>query len=131
MSHTAKYVLRYFFECGGCGCLWADNDPAHTEFNCGPLELSGRLPLTSDVPERCAKLAEWYDTSMNRDYPPDPGPRRQSECDAFNAAARELLLAIRAELGTDFDVIDGQPAVVEDPDLGAYLADPKGFRRRS
>jgi hypothetical protein len=75
-------------------------------------------------------LAEWHDTSLNWDYPPDPGPWRQQECDRFNTAVAELLADIRRELGPTFRVIVRQQPCVEDPDLDAYLADPKGFRRK-
>jgi hypothetical protein len=70
----------------------------------------------------------WHRASLNWDYPPDPGPWRQPECDRFNAAAAKLLTDIRVELGPTFEVINRQDKMVEDPDLDAYLADPKGFR---
>jgi len=41
-----------------------------------------------------------------------------------------LLAAIRAELGADYEVADEFGEVHEDPDLDAYLANPKGFRRK-
>ncbi|HYV37796.1 MAG TPA: hypothetical protein VE988_19075 [Gemmataceae bacterium] len=74
-------------------------------------------------------MAEWHDASLNWDYPPNPGPWRQVECDKFNRAAGELLSVIRADLGPDFQVIDEQRQIVEDPELDEYLASPKGFRR--
>jgi hypothetical protein len=75
-------------------------------------------------------LAEWHDTSLNWDYPPDPGPWRQPECDRFNDAVASLLADIRRALGPEFEVIDEQVSCVEDPDLDVYLADPKGFHRK-
>ena len=62
-------------------------------------------------------MAEWHDGSLNRDYPPDPGPWRQPECDRFNAASAVLLADIRAELGPEFEVIDRQARCEEDPEL--------------
>ncbi|HKB41225.1 MAG TPA: hypothetical protein VKD72_32665 [Gemmataceae bacterium] len=42
----------------------------------------------------------------------------------------ELVADIRRELGSDFEMINRQQEIREDPDLDAYLADPIGFRRR-
>ena len=122
--------LRYAFEWGG-GCLWADGDAALGRFGFGALDYRGPcpLPLAPATLERCQRLAEWHDTSLNWAYPPAPGPWRQGECDRFNAAAAEVLADIRRELGPDFQVIDAQPRLAEDPDLSRYLADPAGFRR--
>ncbi len=46
------------------------------------------------------------------------------------ARLQELLADIRRELGAEFEVIDQQGQAVEDPELDAYLADPKAFRRK-
>jgi hypothetical protein len=126
-----KYVLRFFFEWGG-GCLWPGNDAARRDFALGPYDLleSCPLPLSSETLHCCRRMAEWHDASLNWQYPPDPGPWRQAECDRFNAAVAELLADIRRELGSDFTVIDQQGQIAEDPELDAYLADPKGFRRK-
>ena len=131
MTGQAMYELRFFCEWGG-GCLWPGNDAVRHDFGLGPYDLLDPcpLPLSAATRERCARLTEWHDTSLNWDYPPDPGPWRQAECDRFNAAASELLADIRQELGTGFEVVNDQDPVAEDPDLDAYLADPKGFRRK-
>lgn len=128
---AAKYVLRFFFEWGG-GCLWPGNDAAYQDLKLGPYDLldSCPLPLSAATRDRCRRMAEWHDTSLNWAYPPDPGPWRQPECERFNAAVAELLADIRRELGSEFDVVNLQGAAVEDPDLDAYLADPKGFRQQ-
>src|SRR5689334_14115844 len=132
MSDPSKYNLRFFFEWGG-GCLWPGNDASYKDFDLGPYDLLDPcpLPLSAATLERCRQVAEWYDASLNRNYPPDPGPWRQAECDRFNEAVRQLLAMIRSELVDRYEVIDQQPRVVEHPDLDAYLADPKGFRRRT
>jgi hypothetical protein len=126
----AKYVLTFFFEWGG-GCLWPSNDAAYRDFELGPYDLLDPcpLPLSAATREQCRRMADWHDTSLNWDYPPDPGPWRQPECDRFHAAVTGLLADIRRELGVDCDVVNHQCEAVEDPDLDAYLADPKGFRR--
>lgn len=130
MVSEPTYELRYFFEWGG-GCLWPGDDAARRDFDLGPYDLLDPcpLPLSLAILVRCRELAEWHDTSLNWDYPPDPGPWRQPECNRFNAAAAELLADIRRELGPAFRVADCRSLCIEDPDLDAYLADPKGFRR--
>jgi hypothetical protein len=131
MTNSGKYTLRFFFEWGG-GCLWAGNAAASSDYGYGPLDtVDTKLPLSAETVRQCQELSAWYDTSLNQAYPPDPSPWRQSECDRFNEAVRRLLATVRAELGDQFEIIDQQPEAVEDPDLDAYLADPKGFRRRT
>jgi hypothetical protein len=131
MTNPGKYTLRFFFEWGG-GCLWPGNDTAYTDFGYGPLDMADtKLPLSVETIRRCGELAAWHDTSLNQSYPPDPGPWRQPECNRFNEAVMLLLATVRAELGYRFEVTNQQPEAIEDPDLDAYLADPKGFRRRA
>jgi hypothetical protein len=130
LQEQAKYVLRFFFEWGG-GCLWPGNDASYRELELGPYDVLNPcpLPLSAETLERCRRMGEWHDTSLNWDCPPDPGPWRQSECDRFNVAVGELLAEIQRQLGSEFEVIDRQLRHAEDPDLDAYLADPKRFRR--
>ena len=97
-----RYALRLMFEWGG-GCLWAGNDDAREAFDVGPIE--DRLPLTDATGRRLAELSAWHDRSLNRDYPPDPGPWTPQEAEAFDRAANELLGVVRAELGPTFQVI--------------------------
>lgn len=128
----AKYVIRFFCEWGG-GCLWAENDGAFAAFGVGPIDLRDPcpLPLTAEVLRRCEELTQWHDTAHNWEYPPDPGPWRQDECDRFNESVKELVDAIRAELGDQFEVVNQQHEVAEDPDLDAYLANRKRRSRRT
>lgn len=131
MAEQPKYILRFFVEWRG-GCLWAGNDAARRDLEYGPYDLQDpcRLPLAAATLDRCRKIAEWHDRSLNWQSPPDPGPWRQPECDSFNAAVTALIADIGRELPPEFEVSDEQVPCVEDPDLDAYLADPKGFRRR-
>lgn len=126
---VAKYYLRFFFDMGGC--LWPGDDEALRDFDFGPYDCHSPCPLelSKATVERCQSMAGWYDTSINWDYPPDPGPWRQAECERFNAAVQDLLTKIRGELGQRFIVLNEQRELFEDPDLEAYLANPKGFRR--
>lgn len=128
----AKYVLRFFCE-WGAGCLWSGNDAAYHDFGIGPYDLLEPcpLPLTMEILRRCREVDKWHRGSLNWDYSLYPGPWRQPECDRFNAAVAELLVTIRKALGPKFEVINQQDELTEDPDLDAYLADPKAFRRES
>jgi hypothetical protein len=131
MPRPAKYVIRFFCEWGG-GCLWPENDDAYHAFNLGPYDLHDPcpLPLSDDMLKRCRELGVWHDASLNWEYPPDPGPWRQAECDRFNSAVVELVDDLCRELGSEFEVINKQQQITEDPDLDEYRADPKGFRRK-
>lgn len=87
------------------------------------------LPISPALRDELARLAEWYDTSLNWDYPPDPGPWREPKCRTFNAAVRRAVDQLRAELGGGWEIADDLDELHEDPDLDRYLADPSGFRR--
>ena len=125
---SVVYRLRFRPEFGLTGCLWTDNDAARALFGDYYLEPE-RLLLSSQTILRIEQLCMWYQTALNWDYPPDPGPWRQAECDRFNAAILDLFHDLTAELGADFEVINAQRPMSEDPDLDSYLKDPKGFRR--
>jgi hypothetical protein len=88
-----------------------------------------RLPISGSLRDELGRLVKWYDESLNWDYPPDPGPWRQSECECFNEVSRRALLRLRQELGPDWELVDEFQDLYEDPDLDRYLADPPGFRR--
>lgn len=123
----ARYRLLFEFDPGSGIGLWGDNEAARERYDSSILSES--LPLTPATIARLDELLAWFDESLNWDYPPDPGPWRQAECDRFNAAARQLHAAISAELGPDYDVVYAAADLAEDPDLDAYLRDPRGFRR--
>ncbi len=125
-----KYVLRFEFEWKVDEVLWPGNDAARQDFNdVGPLAEEELTQLSVETWQQIRALTKWHDMSLNWNYPPDPGPWRQEECDRFNQTAEALLERIRSELGSDFEVINLHKPMQEDPDLDAYLADPKGFRR--
>lgn len=127
-----KYVLRFEFEWRVEEVLWPSNNAARQDLNdVGPLAEEDLPQLSAETWQQMRALTEWHDTSLNWSYPPDPGPWRQEECDRFNQATEALFERIRAELGADFEVINLHKPIQEDPALDAYLADPKGFRRRT
>jgi hypothetical protein len=119
--------MRFFFDFGA-GCLWSTNEPTRERF--GYAVRIEELPDSQNTVLLAKELADRFMDSLNWDYPPDPGPWRQSECDAFNRATAELLKNIRSEVGEEFEIIDEQKPLMEDPDLDAYLTDPKRYSRR-
>jgi len=121
-----RYSLRYFFEWYG-PCLWASNDAARDRFGCG-VNVD-ELPLSDGTKNLAAELMLWHHQALNQDYPPDPSPWRQDECNRFNRASKQLLQTIRDELGNEYDIVDEQPLVSEDPNLDKYLKDPQGYRK--
>lgn len=98
----ARYHLKLMFEWGG-GCLWTANEAALRAFDVGNIE--DQLPLTDETRRRLEELSEWHDTSLNWDYPPDPGPWTPEEEERFERAAAEMLERLRAELGPEFEVV--------------------------
>ena len=127
MTDIPRYTIRFFFEWGG-GWLWCGNKAACSDFGIGPIE--GLLPLSDALRERGDDLSTWHDRSLNWDYPPDPGPWRQAECDRFNTAVHSFFEDIQQALGPNFEVLYHQRDAVEDPDLTEYLEDPKHFKRK-
>ncbi|SOQ01961.1 hypothetical protein [Pseudomonas syringae] len=90
------------FEWGG-GCLWCGNNIARDKFSVGPIEE--RLPLSNEVHAMLNELSQWHDTSLNWDYPPDPGPWSADDYVRFDEAAVKLLKSIQQELGEEFEVV--------------------------
>lgn len=127
-NERPRYVLRFWFEWATETAFWPANDAAREHFGIGPI-MPERLPLSEPTQHQVRQLATWHDTALNWEYPPDPGPWRQEECDRFNAAVTALYATVVRELGDAYDVINVQPEEREDPDLDAYLRDPKGFKR--
>jgi hypothetical protein len=87
-------VLRYYFEYGVDTALWPEDLDSPFGYPCDPQ----RLPVPQHTRDEITRLACWYQSSMNQDYPPDPGPWGEVERTCFNTAARALLAALRREL---------------------------------
>lgn len=127
MSESKQpYVIRYWFEWSG-PCFWSANDRTRERF--GYAIEPEDLPLSSTTIARVHKLIQWHDQALNWEYPPDPGPWRQDKCDRFNYAVKELLEMCRRELGGDFELVDAYENINEDPELDAYLPNPREFKR--
>ena len=118
---------RFFFDAGSGGVLWPTGLPDQQAWGY-PVRLDA-LPISPALRDDLVRIAEWYDASLNWDYPPDPGPWREPECHTFNAAVRRAVNQLRAELGAEWEIADDFDELHEDPDLDRYLADPAGFRR--
>jgi hypothetical protein len=124
---AAVYDARFCFDAGSGTVLWADR-PDTTQVWGYAVDL-GQLPISQALLDELTSLVGEYDTSVNWDYPPDPGPWREPRCRAFNRAVRQALGRLRAELGPSWDFHDEFKELHEDPDLDRYLADPAGFKR--
>ena len=123
----AKYKLRFFFEYGH-GCLWTVGEESWNTFG-NPANLE-KLHLSESLRNKLQQLEEKFQTSLNWDYPPDPSPWRQDVCDAFNAEVVETFDEIVKELGAEFEVVNEQESLNEDPDLNEYLKNQKEFKRK-
>ncbi|MFH8336498.1 hypothetical protein [Streptomyces sp. AM6-12] len=117
---------RFFFDAGSGGVLWASSEDRDAWGY--PVDLD-RLPISHDLRDGLKALIARYDTSLNWDYPPHPGPWREAECRDFNEAVRQALARLRAELGPEWRIHDEFYALEEDPDLDRYLANPARFVR--
>ncbi|WP_109280558.1 hypothetical protein [Streptomyces orinoci] len=120
-------TARFFFDAGSGIVLWAAT-PETKEVWGYPIELD-RLPISHGLRDNLARLIARYDTSLNWDYPPHPGPWREAECQDFNEAVHQALDRLRTELGPAWQIYDEFYPLHEDPDLDRYLADPAGFVR--
>ncbi|CAN7550856.1 MULTISPECIES: hypothetical protein [unclassified Pseudomonas] len=97
-----RFLIRLMFEWGG-GVLWCGNEAAREQFSVGPIE--DRLALTDKTRTCLDEMTHWHDTSLNWDYPPDPGPWEMEEYERFDSAANALLTIIQTELGPEYEVI--------------------------
>lgn len=96
-------TARFFFDAGSGTLLWAaPEDQAEWGY---PVDLA-RLPVGADLRAELERLVAEYDTSLNWDYPPDPGPWDADRCRAFNDAVRAALARLRAELGPGWRIVD-------------------------
>ncbi|MBN1123089.1 MAG: hypothetical protein JXJ17_18595 [Anaerolineae bacterium] len=124
-----RYVIRIWFEWGGA-CLWPDEEVDKARFGY-PIDPD-RLPLTETTKAKAIELGRWHDTRLNWSIPTAPFLWKQAECERFNREYQEFLAALISELGDDFEIIDAQEVIQEDPDLAKWLDDPDAYwgRRR-
>lgn len=128
-----KGALRFFFDYGAGGCLWAGDAETRASLGVGPLDagpfgLDGlalspsRLRLSETARRLRDQLDFQHSCYLNPLYPPDPSLWSQPLCDQFNADVDRLLALLRQELEKDYNILDEQPRYAEDPRLGDYLA---------
>src|SRR4030095_16437764 len=108
--------LRFFFDYGAGGCLWADNALAQEVFGFGPIdkviaEKTGKI--STDILKLIDELDNYHSTYYNSDYPSDPSLWRQKECDDFNRQLDTLLSSLRQQLQNDFEILDKQEKYTE------------------
>jgi hypothetical protein len=125
---AAKYRFNFWFE------WWADtaflpaNAAARREFGEG-MTAPELLPLTDETVDQIHLLAHWHDDYLDWQDPTAPSLWRQEECEGFNAAVKEIYAQVVEELGVEYEVVNVQAVLTEDPDLDAFLEDPEGFTR--
>lgn len=96
-------TARFFFDAGSGTLLWAaPEDQAEWGY---PIDLD-RLPVAPQLRAELVALVDRYDTSLNWDYPPDPGPWSDTENQQFNADVHRVLALLRAALGPAWDIRD-------------------------
>ncbi|MFF7469778.1 hypothetical protein [Streptomyces sp. NPDC008092] len=96
------HCLRYFFEAGVDTPLWPEDMASPYGY---PCDLS-RLPISEETRAELAGLSEWYQSSIDWDYPPDPSPWSDDELQAFKRRANAALETLRRELGAGWVVRD-------------------------
>ncbi|MEH3092497.1 MAG: hypothetical protein PGN20_10745 [Agrobacterium cavarae] len=128
----SKGVLRFFFDYGAGGCLWAGDEATLARLDVGPVDaftfdLEGRVSVRPplELSEVAQTLRDRLDFQhsryLNPIYPPDPSLWSQALCDRFNDDVDRLLAILRVELGNQYEIRDEQIRYVEDPELGEYL----------
>ena len=116
------------FEFGVGLTLTPANEAAQERFGVDFLEAED-LPVSDALRDRAARLSSWHAAALNQAYPPDPSPWREEECDRFNRAVDAFLVALRAVMPENVQVVNRYEPLHEDPDLDRYLANPRGFTR--
>jgi hypothetical protein len=96
-------AARFFFDAGSGALLWAA--PADQAAWGYPIELD-LLPVSPQLRTELDRLIDEYDTSLNWEYPPDPGPWDEARCRTFNAAVRRAIARLRTELGPAWQIAD-------------------------
>lgn len=95
---------RFFFDAGSGTVLWSDAPQTWARFDY-PIDLD-ELPVSDALRDELTRLVAAYDTSLDWDYPPDPGPWSETQCVRFNEDVRSALARLRAELAPDWDIVD-------------------------
>ncbi|MBB4169871.1 hypothetical protein [Rhizobium sp. BK538] len=117
-----KGSLRFFFDYGARGCLWADRlMPPFMTFK-GTLQCLPEISLFRKVHSFISRLDQEHASYLNPFYPPGPSLWTQAKCERFNDNVDQLLVSLRGELGAEFVMADEQKRHTEVPTLGEFLA---------
>jgi hypothetical protein len=122
-------TIRFCWEWGATSPFWPADDAAVSKYGHGEIAPE-KLGLPVDLAEVLAVTAEWHDTSLNWDYPPDPGPWRQQKYDRFNAKSRLLFEQCRLALDQTIALIYWHKDSAEDPELDRNPCRPKWIQTR-
>lgn len=132
-----KATLKFALEPYGGGCLWAADAAAFALLDVGPLDIGCSLPSGERAMPRVrlspttASMRDELQFELNRFLNPvDPtGPSlwTAQQCRSFNARLDDLYAALTTELSAEFEVVDRQPRLEEDPSLAKYLAEHPGL----
>ena len=128
-----KGSLRFFFDYGARGCLWAGDEATRSKLGVGPLDatvydLQGhiavppRISLFRKVHSLISRLEQEYASYLNPFYPPGRSLWTQAKCERFNDNVDQLLVSLRGELGAEFVMADEQKRHTEVSTLGEFLA---------
>jgi hypothetical protein len=105
---------KLFFDAGSGTLLWTSS--AEDRETWGYAVDLERLPISEALRTELLSLVAQYDTSLNWDYPPDPGPWREPRCREFNDAVHRTVGLLRAELGPAWRIADEFRELHADPD---------------
>ena len=128
-----KFVLRFFFEYGAGGCLWAGDDYTRQQLGYGPVDSSefgldgqvvwaSSLSLSNTAHAMIEELDFQHSGYLNPKYPPDPSLWLQILCEHFNEGVDDLLSLLQKELDGSCKILDQQNRYTEHPALVEYLA---------
>lgn len=99
---TVIHHLRFFFEAGVDTPLWPEDMAGPYGYPCD-LE---RLPISPATRAELSRLCEWYQSSIDWTYPPNPSPWSDEELQSFKQQTRTALETLRHELGAGWMVRD-------------------------
>lgn len=116
MAQLATYRMRFFFEYGGGGCLWCDNDAAFERYGFGSVDadiygLDGKisrkasLEFVNPIRQKIDDFNILYDKSLNWNDPGGDSLWDDEEWKTFYAQTRALCKEISVFLGDEFDII--------------------------
>lgn len=125
-----KPLLAFWWDWKCISPFWQANDAAYSRFGYGEI-TSEDLGLPPELVADLVSMAKWHDSSLNWNYPPDPSPWRQAECDQFNAKSKELFFLCQKALEPSIILIYKHGDEKEDRDLDRYLAEPISFKREA